>query len=193
MPVHNIHERRIAAPPARVGEILDTLASGNDRLWPHERWPPMKLDKPLGIGATGGHGPIRYVVEAYDPGVQVVFRFTGPAGFNGSHRYEVEGVKGESSGRASEHSEGEDQDADTDGSVEGGTVLRHVIEMKLSGPALITWPFLYRPLHDALMEDSLGKADADLTGQPEQSAAWSPYVRGIRYVFQLLRGRRRGR
>ena len=72
MPVHNIHQRRIAAPPARVGELLDTLASGKDRLWPHERWPPMKLDTPLGIGATGGHGPIRYVVEAYDPGVQVV-------------------------------------------------------------------------------------------------------------------------
>jgi hypothetical protein len=122
----------------------------------------MKLGKPLGVGAAGGHGPIRYTVEAYEPGVRVVFRFSGPAGFHGTHRYEVE-------------KEGE------------GSLLRHVIEMRTHGPALLTWPLVFRPLHDALMEDSLSKAEAALTDTPPREARWGWYVRGLRRLFQLLR------
>ena len=139
--VRNVHQRAIAAPPTQVGRLLDTLASTADRLWPHERWPPLKLNRPLGVGAAGGHGPIRYTVEAHEPGECVVFRFTGPPGFDGTHRYEIE-----------------PQGA--------GTLLRHVIEMRAHGTALLTWPLLYRPLHDALMEDSLSKAEATLAGEP---------------------------
>ena len=30
----NVHERAIAAPAARVGALLDTLASDDDKFWP---------------------------------------------------------------------------------------------------------------------------------------------------------------
>lgn len=165
--VRNVHQRAIAAPPTQVGRLLDTLASTADRLWPHERWPPLKLNRPLGVGAAGGHGPIRYTVEAYEPGERVVFRFTGPPGFDGTHRYEIE-----------------PQGA--------GTLLRHVIEMRAHGTALLTWPLLYRPLHDALMEDSLSKAEATLAEKPTTGPGWSWYVRGLRWGFaRLRRGRRK--
>ena len=168
MRVHNAHQRSIAAPATRVGGLLDTLASTSDRLWPHEQWPPMKLDRPLGVGASGGHGPIRYTVEAYEPGQRVIFRFTGPAGFDGTHRYEVE-PQGD------------------------GALLRHVIEMRTHGTALLTWPLLYRPMHDALMEDSLSKTEAALAAEPTTAPGWSWYVRALRWGFGRLRRRRRKR
>jgi len=74
------------------------------------RWPAMQLDRPLGVGASGGHGPIRYRVEVYEPSRQVTFRFTAPQGFDGTHTFEVEPV-------------GTDQ-----------TRLRHKVEMRLRGP-----------------------------------------------------------
>jgi hypothetical protein len=127
----------------------------------------MKLDRPLGVGAAGGHGPIHYTVEAYEPGQRVVFRFTGPAGFDGTHRYEVEPQGGDS-------------------------LLRHVIEMRIHGPALLTWPMIFRPLHDALMEDSLAKAEAALLEEDRTGPGWSWYVRGLRWGFaRLRRGRRK--
>ena len=35
----NVHERTIAAPAARIGALLDTLSSADDKFWPHENWP----------------------------------------------------------------------------------------------------------------------------------------------------------
>jgi len=72
--VTNVHERLLPASPARVGQPLDSLAGPDDRLWPSADWPPMRLDRPLQVGAAGGNGPIRYEVEAYDPGRRVQFR-----------------------------------------------------------------------------------------------------------------------
>jgi len=48
----------------------------------------MEFDRTLGVGARGGHGPIRYFIEEYVPGESIKFRFTGPKGFNGFHGYE---------------------------------------------------------------------------------------------------------
>ena len=59
MQVRNIHERRISAPVIQVGALIDTLASKNDKLWPIHKWPAMRFDKDLEIGAKGGHGPVR--------------------------------------------------------------------------------------------------------------------------------------
>jgi hypothetical protein len=47
MRVNDLHERRIDAPAVAVGARLDELASRDDRLWPRDRWPPMRLDRPL--------------------------------------------------------------------------------------------------------------------------------------------------
>jgi hypothetical protein len=60
MKVLNIHERTLNAPVALAGTLIDSLSSNDDRLWSHDSWPPMRFDQPLGIGAAGGHGPVRY-------------------------------------------------------------------------------------------------------------------------------------
>jgi len=84
MRVLNIHERALDATAEKVGLLIDGLGSANDLLWPVDRWPAMRLDRPLGVGAVGGHGPIRYCVESYSPGRSVQFRFIEPRGFAAS-------------------------------------------------------------------------------------------------------------
>jgi hypothetical protein len=163
MKVRNVHERRFRATDP-VGGLIDSLASPADALWPIESWPRIVFDRPLQIGAVGGHGPIRYVVEAYQPGKSVRFRFTGPKGFNGSHGYEVAAIGPET------------------------IVLRHVLEMTTSGLAILSWPLMYRPLHDALIEDSLATAQASL-GYPPTVQPWSAWVKFLRWL--VSRGRAR--
>lgn len=73
MIVRNIHERRLRASAAEVGALLDSLASSSVRVWPRDTWPAMRFDRPLAPGASGGHGPIRYTVEVYEPGRSIRF------------------------------------------------------------------------------------------------------------------------
>jgi hypothetical protein len=54
----NFHERTIAAPAARVGALLDTLASDDDKFWPHENWPGVKFNLPLLAEPPVGHGTV---------------------------------------------------------------------------------------------------------------------------------------
>ena len=162
MRVLNVHQRLLPGPPERVGALIDELAGPGDRLWPHDRWPAMRFDQPLGPGAEGGHGPIRYRVEAYEPGRRITFRFTRMPGLDGGHRLEVE-------------------PAGT-----GAVMLRHVAEGRLGGRMLVVWPLVVRPLHDALLEDLLDRAELAVTGTVASPARWSPWVR-------LLRGRLRHR
>lgn len=158
MRVLNIHEREFHAAPERVGALIDSLSSKKDALWPNHLWPRMTLDRPLGIGATGGHGPIRYAVEEYVPGRFIRFRFTGPKGFDGYHTYEAVGTARQSA------------------------VLRHTVKMTTHGPALLSWPLVFRPLHDALIEDSLATAQASL-GQTPHMKQWPLWVRFLRWLM----------
>ncbi|MBT8397363.1 MAG: SRPBCC family protein [Gemmatimonadetes bacterium] len=155
MRVSNHHSRSFGEPPELVGACLDSLSGQADSLWPYERWPRMGFDRPLAVGAKGGHGPIRYFVEEYEPGRKITFRFTKPDGFQGTHGFHV---------------------TPTD----SGCELRHVIEMRVSGPALLTWPVVFRPLHDALLEDALDKVEANLSGR-----AWAR--RDLPLVVRILR------
>lgn len=157
MAVHNVHERLLAAKGSEVGALIDTISAGPaDRLWPDAAWPAVRFDRGLRVGAAGGHGPVRYTVTAYVPGTWVRFTFTGPRGFHGFHEFAVLPV-----------------DADR-------TVLRHTLSMRTTGPARLTWPLAYRPLHDALLEDSLDRAELDCTGALARRSRWSPYVRLLR-------------
>jgi len=156
MKVLNIHESALPASREEIGALIASLASPADALWPRQCWPRMQFERPLGVGARGGHGPIRYLVEAYVPGQSVKFRFTGPKGFDGYHGYEI----------------AETLDA---------LVLRHTLQMTTRWFAVLSWPLLFRPLHDALIEDSLATARASL-GQPPNSRPWSPWVRFLRWV-----------
>lgn len=157
MKVLNIHERMLNALQKKAGAIIDSLASDNDLLWPNHSWPRMEFDRPLAVDATGGHGPIRYFVEAYTPGWSIRFRFIGPKGFEGYHGYEV---------------------------IPAGdkAILRHILEMQTRGLAIISWPLVFRPMHDALMEDSLAQAEASL-GLTHTVRLWSPWVRLLRWIL----------
>jgi len=154
--VENVHERRLDATPEEVGALLDGLASPGDRLWPADRWPPMRLDRPLGPGARGGHGPVRYAVETYQPGRRVAFRFADDLGLDGSHAFEVAAAPG------------------------GGAVLRHVLTGRTRGAVRLTWPLAVRWLHDAVVEDALDRAEAAVSGTVRAPARWSPWVRVLR-------------
>ena len=160
MRVLNVHERRFAASPADVGALIDGLGSPSDRLWP-PRWPRMRFDRPLASGASGGHGPIRYDIELYEPGKRIRFRLRAPRGFDGYHGFEVL--------------------AD-----ERGATLLHTLEMNAHGLARITWPLIFAPLHDALVEDCLDAAAIALHEQP-QSRPWSWRVRFLRSLFRRNR------
>lgn len=165
MHVTNTHHRDLPATPAQVAPLIDTLASPHDRLWPRRLWPRMAFDRPLAPGASGGHGPIRYDVETYEPGRSVQFRFTAPRGFDGIHRFDVEPLP------------------------EGCTRLRHAIEMEARGPARLTWPLLYGPLHDALIEDAFTTAEKAL-GLPLQIRPWSMRVKALRWLVSGGKARR---
>jgi len=159
MPVRNIHERSFAASPEQLGALLDSLASEHGRLWPRERWPAMRFDRPLGAGAMGGHGPIRYIVSHYQPGRSIVFTFTSPRGFRGQHGFEIE-------------------------STQDDTVpLRHWLEMATKGKARLSWLLVYRPLHDVLIEDALDLATSALGGTP-LPRPWSPWGNLLRRILE---------
>jgi len=155
MRIRNVHERAFPAPTQAAGRLLDGLSSHPDPLWPGGPWPPVKFDRPLGVGAAGGHGPIRYYVEEYEPGCRVSFRFTGPAGLTGTHEWRAAPAP-------------------------GGCLLRHTIEGRKAGKMLLAWPLVFRPLHDALLEDALDKAELALTGTVDRPRAWSWRVRLLR-------------
>lgn len=162
MRVVNVHERVLDAPVSEVGALLDTLSSPSDGLWP-EQWPRMRLAGPLRVGAMGGHGPIRYVVEQYERGRSVEFRFMAPEGFHGTHGYYADPI------------------------AEDRTRLRHVLEMRTRRWAMLSWPLVYRPLHDALIEDSLDRAERTLGVGPARRPGWSWYVRLLRSAMSRLR------
>lgn len=145
--ITNEHRRTVADG---AGALIDTLTGPDDRLWPHPTWPRMRFDRPLGVGARGGHGPIGYVIEEYEPGARIRFRFTAPRGFHGYHEFTAKGPE-----------------------------LRHSLIMRTTGTARLTWPLLFRPLHDALVEDALDRACAAM-GVAHTPARWSPYVRLLR-------------
>lgn len=161
MRVLNVHRRVLAAPMVDAGRLLDSLGSRHDLLWPTPEWPRMRFDRVLQVGADGGHGPIRYEVSEYVQGRRVVFRFKAPRGFRGTHALDLVP-------RAA-----------------GGCELVHTIDMEASGPARFTWPLVFGPLHDALLEDALDRASA-ATGSEFEPARWSLWVRLLR---MLLRAR----
>ncbi|MFC4908454.1 SRPBCC family protein [Actinomadura gamaensis] len=181
MAVRNVHERRIAAPVERVGALLETLASADDRFWPVENWPRMRLDGGLAVGSAGGHGPIRYTVAAYVPGRRVRFAFTAPRGFNGFHELSVRPV-GDGAADATDAADASDAAAvaDAAGFADAATMLRHTLAMTVTGPARLTWPLAYRWLHDALIEDCFDRVEQSCTGRIDAPARWSRRVRLLR-------------
>ncbi|MVO89058.1 DUF2867 domain-containing protein [Streptomyces sp. p1417] len=136
--VRNEHERVVEARADVVGALLDRLSAPDDPLFPTPVWPAMTFDGPLAVGATGGHGPVRYRVAAYEPGRRVRFDFTDPGG--GFHEISVEPL-GERRCR-----------------------VRHVLETEPRGLERILWPTVVRPVHDTMVEEVLDNAERAAAG-----------------------------
>ena len=180
MQVYNTHERRLDAAPDEVGALLDTLASDDDRLWPRGSWPAFLLDGPLAVGSAGGHGPVRYTVEEYVPGRRLRLRFGAPRGFDGFHEFTVRPACSDGTdGPASPGSPA----GPASPAVPDSTVLAHLLAMRAHGPARVSWPLVFGPLHDALFEDLLDRAEHAVAGRVRRPARWSAWVRLLRAVL----------
>jgi hypothetical protein len=143
--------------------MLRTLSTVNDMLWPSEHWPAMKFKGGIKVGAEGGHGPIRYSVEKYDPYSIIQFRCSRPLGFNGIHKFEVK----ELSDRQTE--------------------VTHVIELKTDLGGTFTWLFAVKSLHNALVEDGLDKLENQFS-EDKKYTEWNVWVRILRWLLSRRRG-----
>ncbi|WP_425484946.1 SRPBCC family protein [Amycolatopsis anabasis] len=160
--VSNVHQREYPVPPEELGRLLDTLSGVDDRLWP-PGWPPMRFDAPLGVGADGGHGQIRYRVTAYQPGRRVEFRFDPAGGLAGEHFVEV------LDGERADHS-----------------VLRHTAIGRPVTPRMrVLWALAIRWMHDAVLEELLDRAADELGHPPRRRARRSPWVRLLRKAMRV--------
>ncbi|GDX79728.1 hypothetical protein LBMAG42_15390 [Deltaproteobacteria bacterium] len=114
----------------------------------------MRLEGAPAPGVAGSHGPVRYVVDRYERGIHLGFRFTSPAGFEGGHRFVV---------------------------VPDGDAARfeHHVEITPRGWARVLWPLVFGPLHDALAEDAVARVVRELGGEPPVRK-WSLWVRILR-------------
>lgn len=160
MRVFNVHQRSFAAPRDGVGRLVDGLASESDALWPHDNWPAMRFPQGLTVGSKGGHGPIRYTVTEVIPGARAAFRFDPEglaAGFSGSHYFDVVPNRGQ-------------------------VILRHVIDARCGLGTWLKWMIVVRPLHNALAEDALDRAERELTGTVHQPNRWGLWVRTLRSI-----------
>ncbi|MEU4213264.1 DUF2867 domain-containing protein [Streptomyces sp. NPDC026206] len=149
--IRNVHERTVQAPAAAVGALLDRLSADDDPIFPVPAWSPMRLDGPLGVGAAGGHGPVRYSVTAYEPGRRVRFGLTPPS--SGFHEMTVEPL-GDAHCR-----------------------VRHVLEAEMRGADRILWPSVVQPVHDTMVEEIFDNIERVTTGTAARPVHWSPRVR----------------
>ncbi len=114
----------------------------------------MVLDRPLSVGAKGGHGPIRYFCTAYEPGRRVEFTFAPDFIARGTHTLEIL-----------------------------GDTVKHTMIIRLRGAGRVLWPLAIRWLHDACLEDLLDRVGDSLGHPPLTRARWSPWVRLLRRRF----------
>jgi len=138
--VEIVHERELPAKASEVGRLLERIGSAGDPLWPAPTWLPMRFDRPLGVGADGGHGPVRYHVTRYQPGRLVEFTFGRQTGLLGAHTFEVQ---------------------------ERGPhrcLLRHRLSARPVGAMRLLWPAIVRTCHDAVLEQLLDNAERAVTG-----------------------------
>lgn len=157
--VRNVHRRALGIAPKQGEALLRSLASHEDRLWPGDKWWPQRFEGGLSAGAKGGHGPVKYKVESVAPR-QVVYRFPTRGWFRGTHQFDLVA-----------HPTGD------------GCELVHTLDGRLHGRGLLLWPLLVRPLHDALLEDVMDRAETATGRSPAVPAKHSAYVRFLRRRF----------
>lgn len=151
--INNVHERRLAARPERVWDLLLKISGPDDQLWP-SGVPTVRLDGPLAEGAIGGHGPIRYEVTRVDPKARdLVFRFREPTGLVGHHSFHVR----------------------PDG--KAGALLRHEVVATPEGWMRMRWPLIVRWIHDTVVEEVMDRAEVATGNAPIRSHQRSRWVK----------------
>ncbi|HPL63925.1 MAG TPA: hypothetical protein PK587_09185 [Syntrophales bacterium] len=167
MKIFNRHDRIIPADQDTVGGVLDSLSGPEDALWAREVWPPMVLKPELKVGATGGHGPVKYRVSEYVPGRRAAFQFEKSgllAGVDGRHYFEVVPRRGH-------------------------VIIRHVLEGDCGLDTWLKWALVVRPLHNTVIEDAFDKVESRFSGKAARRSGHGPWVRFLRWV--IARQRRR--
>lgn len=159
MKVINIHKRRINQPKSVIEGLFQTLATDNDMMLANDKWPRMRLDKGLKVGSKGGHGPIRYTVEAYQIDDMIQFSFTRPEGFNGFHRFDIVEIDSKN------------------------TEIKHIIDMNTSFMATLKWSLAIRWLHDAFIEDAFDKVENHFLNEKKHTK-WNIWVKFLRSVLK---------
>ena len=159
MKVLNVHTRILNQPKEKIEELFATLATDTDMMLATDKWSPKILDNGLTVGSEGGHGPIGYSVKKFIPGIMVEFEFSKPKGLIGIHRFEIDELS------------------------VNKTELKHIIEMKTIGLALVTWPLAIRWLHDAFIEDAFDKVENHFSGKAKRTE-WSTWVKILRKLLK---------
>jgi hypothetical protein len=154
----NTHSRIISQPKAELEVLLETLSTEKDKIWPSDNWPKMKFNQGIKVGTKGGHGPIRYTVEKYNPTEIIQFRFTKPEGFHGIHVFEITAFS------------------------ERETEIKHTIAMNAKGMGLLKWVFAIRSLHNALIEDAFDKMENNFPGN-KKFTKWNIWVKLLRNLM----------
>ncbi|RII20803.1 Polyketide cyclase / dehydrase and lipid transport [Streptomyces sp. YIM 130001] len=155
--IHNVHEREIPVPAAVVGALLDRLSAADDPIFPVPVWDAMRFDRPLGVGATGGHGPVTYRVTEYEPGRRI--RFDGTPPWVGHHEVSVAPLD------------------------DGRCRVRHVLEMEFRGSRYLAWAAGIRPVHDTMIEELFDNIERVATGSLAHPVRHSARVRLLRRVM----------
>lgn len=153
----NIHEREVRACPAEVWEAMSTLSSPQDRVWPRDRWPRLRLSDGLRPGSDGGHGPIRYGVTRVEEGSALTFALDPAGGMSGWHGFTL---------------------APTD----AGTRVTHTLAIESPSATVIT---VVVPLHDALLEDLLDQLAAAVEHRELTRSPHSLGVRARRALVRV--------
>lgn len=129
-----------------------------------DKWPPMILDNGLQVGSKGGHGPIKYTVQEFEPGEFIQFAFTRPKGLNGFHRFEMTRL----------------DDCTTE--------LKHTIRMNTTFSAAIKWAIAIRWLHDAYIEDAFDRVE-NYSATEKKVSEWSGWVKLLRMILKPKKSR----
>lgn len=164
----NIHERVIAAPAEAVAPLLETFGQPNDQLWPFDDWVPLKLDRPLAVGADGGHGPIRYHVTDYQPGKKVTFTFHPRTGLIGTHELTLETLG------------------------PNRCKMTHILDAQPTGLMRVAVPLFVLSLHNAVLEDLLDNAQRHAEGTVPSPARWTWWVKLWRILTREKSARGKG-
>jgi hypothetical protein len=153
MRVRNVHTRELSAAPQDLGALIDRLGSEDDRSWPTDRGAaPLELDGPMAVGASGGHGAVRYAVVEHEPGRRVVFRFRPRVGLVGTHGFDIAPL-GDHRSR-----------------------ITHTLECDVRPKLLPVWPIVRRA-HDVLIEELFDRAERATTGRSAAPSRWPVSVR----------------